>query len=714
MTLVVSRKGKSDFVLYYEFLQSAGFWPITEKNFKPFLNVSDARSAFEAWAKPRKLTLDYDPQDFEREIAAYFSNPDRTYSYFLDYQRSLPGGQVVFSSFPEVYELFKKWLINLEELHSDMIQELLKIMQIEPEEYENMKSAEKAEIDARLSTISRYLFGQLTQNYQKYANFSFADLKRAVKDSVFLGDITTIRELNQRALKNAEELTLDRFMRQYLPGYINGNGIFEIYTSVNLSQVFDADAALPVAHPITLQTIGQRFKNWIRESHPQSKLMDTAGIEQFLIEKYGQPLSKQKYEEVTQAKIESDLKRKFEQIEERRKLRTKQLETLEGIFKERKQLQIDRLKDLEKDVRAKYELEMDRFQKNLALMDEKDSIWLGLGVAETKSEVRYPGNVILSMILPATLNYNEYGIVIRDGVVISGIFTGEVVGTAKNSLVQSIFHNYGSERASDFITDLYFMSYAIYTPLNMTISLADLSDTDPNAVLAVEENKAKLMRRVQALAATYPTSGDPILQERHEREMLQLTRDFANIGAKVVDALATSNNISLIIKSKSKGKPAEFSRMMVDLQQMTINGQRLPTTLAGGTRRLPYYAKGEKSLESGGFINNSYIRGLEPDEYYQHAEGSRLGIVESQVKTPDVGDDHRKLVKTTEDLRTSQTNAVINQAVGTTISFAFGNHSLSPIHLRMTAMRQTNIASPFYPKEMLSRINSFYGRARKV
>jgi DNA-directed RNA polymerase beta' subunit len=693
--LVKPTESKPPTLFYWRFLR--------ETNPEPFLNADDARLAFLAWARGQNIQIELSAADFDRLIAIYFANPDSTYRYFLIAQQKLPGGQVVFSSFSEAFAEFKKWHIAVQEHNLIVFTELQRVTETEvPTE-----SAERAEFENRVLGLFNFF---AAQHKLRYKITTLAEFKELWQNEDFQREFVSLAQQTELALRDAQKLTQEQFIQRYLPGYINQNGVYEIYTQTNLRREFGPDAELPVEYPVTSSTIVNNFQQWLTNQN----LPGQVNIEEligFLIQKYGQPLSAEAYRNISNDKIERELNRKLTQIEERRKLRLKQLETLEGIFRQRKQMQLDQLVDLEKDVRIKYEREKDRLKHNLAPLKPDDKIWLGLGISgNIREEVRYPGNVVLSMILPATLNYNEYGIVIRDGVVIEGVFTGDVVGTNKNSLVQSIFHNYGSERASDFITDLYFISYAIYTPLNMTISLADLSDTDPTAVLAVEENKAKLMRRVQALAATYPSGDDPILQERHEREMLQLTRDFANIGAKVVEALNASNNISLIIQSKAKGKPAEFSRMMVDLQQMTINGQRLPTTLAGGTRRLPYYSKGEKSLEAGGFVNNSYIRGTEPDEYYQHAEGSRLGIVESQVKTPDVGDDHRRLVKRTEDMRLAQTNAVVDQAVGNIIGFIFGNHSLSPIHLRMTAMRGTNIASPFYPKELLARINNFYGR----
>jgi DNA-directed RNA polymerase II subunit RPB1 len=48
-------------------------------------------------------------------------------------------------------------------------------------------------------------------------------------------------------------------------------------------------------------------------------------------------------------------------------------------------------------------------------------------------------------------------------------------------------------------------------------------------------------------------------------------------------------------------------------------------------RTLPHFAKDDLGPESRGFVENSYLRGLTPPEFFFHAMGGREGIV--TVKT---------------------------------------------------------------------------------
>ena len=54
--------------------------------------------------------------------------------------------------------------------------------------------------------------------------------------------------------------------------------------------------------------------------------------------------------------------------------------------------------------------------------------------------------------------------------------------------------------------------------------------------------------------------------------------------------------------------------------------------------------------ESRGFVENSYLRGLTPQELFFHAMGGREGLIDTAVKTSSTGYIQRRLVKAMEDL----------------------------------------------------------------
>ena len=82
--------------------------------------------------------------------------------------------------------------------------------------------------------------------------------------------------------------------------------------------------------------------------------------------------------------------------------------------------------------------------------------------------------------------------------------------------------------------------------------------------------------------------------------------------------------------------------------------------------------KYDDSPEGRGFVENSFIRGLTPQEFFFHAMGGREGLIDTAVKTSETGYIQRKLIKAMEDLKVSHDLSVKN-ASGKIIQFLYGS-----------------------------------------
>lgn len=52
---------------------------------------------------------------------------------------------------------------------------------------------------------------------------------------------------------------------------------------------------------------------------------------------------------------------------------------------------------------------------------------------------------------------------------------------------------------------------------------------------------------------------------------------------------------------------------------------------------LPHFNKDDLGPEARGFVGNSYLRGLTPQEFFFHAMGGREGLIDTAVKTASTG-----------------------------------------------------------------------------
>ena len=58
--------------------------------------------------------------------------------------------------------------------------------------------------------------------------------------------------------------------------------------------------------------------------------------------------------------------------------------------------------------------------------------------------------------------------------------------------------------------------------------------------------------------------------------------------------------------------------------QQNVEGKRIPFGFR--KRTLPHFIKDDYGPESKGFVENSYLAGLTPSEFYFHAMGGREGL----------------------------------------------------------------------------------------
>jgi DNA-directed RNA polymerase II subunit RPB1 len=80
-------------------------------------------------------------------------------------------------------------------------------------------------------------------------------------------------------------------------------------------------------------------------------------------------------------------------------------------------------------------------------------------------------------------------------------------------------------------------------------------------------------------------------------------------------------------------------------------------------------------MESRGFVENSYLRGLTPQEFYFHAMGGREGCIDTAVKTSDTGYIQRRLVKFMET-GMAQYDTTLRNANGCVMQFLYGEDGM--------------------------------------
>lgn len=157
-------------------------------------------------------------------------------------------------------------------------------------------------------------------------------------------------------------------------------------------------------------------------------------------------------------------------------------------------------------------------------------------------------------------------------------------------------------------------------------------------------------------------------------QVLNKARDDA--GSSAQKSLSESNNLKAMVTAGSKGSFINISQMTACVGQQNVEGKRIPYGFTD--RTLPHFTKDDYGPESRGFVENSYLRGLTPQEFFFHAMGGREGLIDTAVKTSETGYIQRRLVKAMEDIMVKYDGTVRN-SLGDVIQFLYGEDGMDAV-----------------------------------
>ncbi|CAF3647363.1 unnamed protein product [Rotaria sp. Silwood1] len=108
--------------------------------------------------------------------------------------------------------------------------------------------------------------------------------------------------------------------------------------------------------------------------------------------------------------------------------------------------------------------------------------------------------------------------------------------------------------------------------------------------------------------------------------------------------------------------------------QQNVEGKRIPFGFKH--RTLPHFIKDDYGPEAKGFIENSYLQGLTPVEFYFHAMAGREGLIDTVVKIVETGYIQERLIKAMESVMIKYDGTVRNQ-FEQLIQFTYGEDGLA-------------------------------------
>ncbi|KAH9819298.1 hypothetical protein DFH28DRAFT_887179 [Melampsora americana] len=303
-----------------------------------------------------------------------------------------------------------------------------------------------------------------------------------------------------------------------------------------------------------------------------------------------------------------------------------------------------------------------------------------------KPKPLWTGKQILSMCIPKGINLfrddenqtsipvADKGMWIEDGEIIYGVVDKKTVGASQGGIIHVIFREKGPEVTRGLFSGIQMVVNYWLLHHGFSIGIGDtVPDKGTMETITKFISEAKLeVANVISMAQEDKLQPEPgmTIRESFEAKVnraLNMARD--NAGRSAEQSLKDDNNVKQMVTAGSKGSFINISQMSACVGQQSVEGKRIPYGFK--YRTLPHFTKDDYSPESRGFVENSYLRGLTPQEFFFHAMAGREGLIDTAVKTAETGYIQRRLVKALEDVMVAYDGTVRN-SLGDIVQFVYG------------------------------------------
>jgi len=303
-------------------------------------------------------------------------------------------------------------------------------------------------------------------------------------------------------------------------------------------------------------------------------------------------------------------------------------------------------------------------------------------------------NVLSQIVPPLTMRYNikpldddedksksNKVLEIKNGTFVRGQLSKSTLGGATKGLLQRVCNDYGNMASAAFVDDLQNIVTEYMKTSSYSVGISDLItekttyDTIVNKIVEVKDAVQSIVQDTH-LGSFVNETGRPN-QEEFEARVSSSLDDIKGSASKIgKENLSPDNRFAIMVNAGSKGSDINISQMIVCLGQQTVEGKRIPYGF--DDRTLPHFTKYDDGSTARGFVENSFIGGLTPEELFFHAMGGRTGLIDTAVKTSQTGYIQRRLIKGMEDIKIEYDMSARNNK-GKIVQFKYGDDAFDTV-----------------------------------
>ena len=328
----------------------------------------------------------------------------------------------------------------------------------------------------------------------------------------------------------------------------------------------------------------------------------------------------------------------------------------------------------------------------------------------------WTGKQLIGMIIPDINMYPERfsfdkadsTLYIRNGKFLSGVLTKKHMGARTGSILHIVRNDKGDRAAGEFLDTMKFTLNEWLKLHGFSVGIGDAYMDDKEGKIEAQIND--IINGIEPDVQQYIKTHKHLDPEQLESGINnKLNKVVGDVGQLVLKHLRKDNNFMQMVVSGSKGNENNIAQIIGLLGGQNVAGKRIG--FGYHRRSLPHYDYNSKGAGAKGFVFNSYKKGLTPQEYFFHAMGGREGLVDTAIKTGEVGYISRKLMKAMEDLGV-QYDKTVRNSMGDIVQIMYGEDDIDSCSLEVQKVESATLPYSKFLKEYAysdQEIQSFIG-----
>jgi len=284
-------------------------------------------------------------------------------------------------------------------------------------------------------------------------------------------------------------------------------------------------------------------------------------------------------------------------------------------------------------------------------------------------------------LMPNTFNCYDHLVTIQEGELLEGTIDKKTIGSSMGGLIHTAWLDVGWAETARFMSQVQKLVNHWVLQYSFSIGACD-AVADSGTMRQIESTIDKAKKQVQDLVRQGQLGeleiqpGRTMIEsfEQLVNKVLNTARDHA--GKSAQSSLDETNSVKAMVTAGSKGSFINISQIIACVGQQNVEGKRIPYGFK--RRTLPHFSKDDIGSESRGFVENSYLRGLSPQEFFFHAMGGREGLIDTACKTAETGYIQRRLVKAMETVM-ARYDGTLRTSGGQIVQFLYGEDGMDAV-----------------------------------